>query len=601
MRDETTNDTDHMAWLQDLATFNQTSTSPSPQGTSMVPSRTESVNSAFKNKLGISDEELSNNGASTSFEDNYSIQNSAEKLSELEEEHARLSNSILSLSSHFAQIQFRLQQVTLAPPEKRDALLQELQQIASKPCIDLDEIKQDAAEIRNSKNDAEVDEKRRRVLKLIRDLKSQTEDLEKFAYEQGSGELPSTELKNRQKLVFEKLQENLNLNIELENLTEHELQHHVDLGICKLLEPIKEKEQLVDQLQTQIVDLERFVSFLQLESYEKSSLPGSPKLSERVPDAYSSARSLQSLNRGPPRRSNSYIFGLIPVKKQPFERNELKNTLRGNHYGDQRARLELAVDSVIQVLQKHSIISLDGPTDINADGDHDVPLDEPLSTMPDDNRRQEIFEWSEEAVVTVVRKTLCPSLKDLLEHGMKSEIPAESSLLSMGVLGCFPNRTAHLKQRQGGEGQVRELNHIWDVIVYFYEDRKQRELTDGSVGKLSQTFNLNDVQGKQITSRELLMYTIENIISTHKRLKRTPDAMWKAFVSAAMNEKKLPAWIRMIFRADFVVMKCYHSWSYVRHTGCEDIRPLLEKLHEFHVDLPVDLAIRPFEHIKDAF
>ena len=65
----------------------------------------------------------------------------------------------------------------------------------------------------------------------------------------------------------------------------------------------------------------------------------------------------------------------------------------------------------------------------------------------------------------------------------------------------------------------------------------------------------------------MLMFTIENIISTHKRLKRTPDAMWKAFVSAAMNEKKLPGWIRIIFRADFIVQKCYHPWSYVAHTG----------------------------------
>ena len=63
------------------------------------------------------------------------------------------------------------------------------------------------------------------------------------------------------------------------------------------------------------------------------------------------------------------------------------------------------------------------------------------------------------------------------------------------------------------------------------------------------------------------MYTIENIMSTHKRLKRTPDAMWKAFVSAAINERKLPGWIRIIFRADFIVSKCYYPWSYVAHTG----------------------------------
>ena len=111
-------------------------------------------------------------------------------------------------------------------------LLKELQDFASKPCIDLTEVKQEAQEIR-SQNDLneEIDEKRKRVLSLIRELKKQTDDLEKFAYEQGIGELPASELKQRQKLVFDKLQEKIQLNIELENLTEHELQRNVEDGI----------------------------------------------------------------------------------------------------------------------------------------------------------------------------------------------------------------------------------------------------------------------------------------------------------------------------------------------------------------------------------
>lgn len=34
--------------------------------------------------------------------------------------------------------------------------------------------------------------------------------------------------------------------------------------------------------------------------------------------------------------------------------------------------------------------------------------------------------------------------------------------------------------------------------------------------------------------------------------------------------------------------------------GCEDIRPLFEKLNEFNIELPVDLAIRPFSQ-KDTY
>lgn len=39
----------------------------------------------------------------------------------------------------------------------------------------------------------------------------------------------------------------------------------------------------------------------------------------------------------------------------------------------------------------------------------------------------------------------------------------------------------------------------------------------------------------------------------------------------------------------------------VKYLGCEDIRPLLERLHEYNFDLPVDLAVRPFEYMKEAF
>lgn len=189
------------------------------------------------------------------------------------------------------------------------------------------------------------------------------------------------------------------------------------------------------------------------------------------------------MNRNPPKRQNSLFSNFIGPKK--FEKNELKNTPRGNHYGDQRARLEITVDVVKKVLQKYSIVSLD-PGE--------------LSVFPDEKRQQEIFEWSEVEVVNIIRKEFCPALRDLLEHGMRKEIPNESGLIGTAVLGCFPNRTVKDNPNRSG---ARELSHIWDVIVYYYEDRKQKELNDGSVGKLSQTFKLDNVYGKSITSKEV--------------------------------------------------------------------------------------------------
>uniref|UniRef100_A0A914S0A4 RUN domain-containing protein n=1 Tax=Parascaris equorum TaxID=6256 RepID=A0A914S0A4_PAREQ len=102
---------------------------------------------------------------------------------------------------------------------------------------------------------------------------------------------------------------------------------------------MRAKEQLVEQLQTQIVDLERFVSFLQVET------------PERAPTSIASMPVVR------PKRSS--VLSLVGCGSRKFERNELKNTLRGNHYGDVRARLELAVDATVNICEKYLLLAID--------------------------------------------------------------------------------------------------------------------------------------------------------------------------------------------------------------------------------------------------
>lgn len=45
--------------------------------------------------------------------------------------------------------------------------------------------------------------------------------------------------------------------------------------------------------------------------------------------------------------------------------------------------------------------------------------------------------------------------------------------------------------------------------------------------------------------------------------------MWKAFICAALNHNRLPGWIRIIFRSNIVLSKCYHNWAYVARTGIQ--------------------------------
>uniref|UniRef100_A0A8R1XXU7 RUN domain-containing protein n=1 Tax=Onchocerca volvulus TaxID=6282 RepID=A0A8R1XXU7_ONCVO len=489
---------------------------------------------------------------------------------ELEEEQERLNSSLLSLSTHFAQVQFRLKQISRAEASERDRLLKELEDFAFRGCSDLGLEKRRRSPQMDNDKKIDVNQQKERQKILIAHLKQQLEDLEKYAYESGEGDLPSAEVMARQKAVIDKLHEKVQLDLELDRMSQSDLQKKVDEALKKLVNPIKAKEQLVEQLQAQIVDLERFIGFLQTETGER--LPNSIASLPVVPTKKSSFMSLIRFN-------------------QKFERNQLKQTPQGSHYGqndevvdrsdnfsDERARIELAVDATIQVMEKYLLLSVD--TDM-------------FHTDSSDKSYDEIFKCSEEEVVTVIRKQLCPAMRDLLEHGMNTVV---KHFVNFTSLGCYPRSSRATKNNS-----ARKLEHIWDVVMYYYDSKFGREYCDAPIRRLSQSYQLDVVAGRSVTSKQLLLSTIENITSTHSRLKRSSDAMWKALVSAALNEKKLPTWIRTIFCTEQIVEQCFAPWSYVARTGCEDTYQLLEHLHKYNFHLPVDLAVRPFHQMKDAF
>jgi len=55
----------------------------------------------------------------------------------LQEEHTQLNNSLLALTSHFAQVQFRLKQIIQGPRDDQENLLAELEEFAFAGCPDV--------------------------------------------------------------------------------------------------------------------------------------------------------------------------------------------------------------------------------------------------------------------------------------------------------------------------------------------------------------------------------------------------------------------------------------------------------------------------------
>lgn len=206
-------------------------------------------------------------------------------LRRLRAERRRLDSALLALSSHFAQVQFRLRQVVRGAPAEQQRLLRELEDFAFRGCPhvlgyggsedpssdDADGLLGDRPRLRGE--DQSEQEKRERLAtqrekqkELILQLKTQLDDLETFAYQEGSYDsLPQSVVLERQRVIIDELIKKLdmNLNEDLSSLSTEELRQRVDAAVAQIVNPARVKEQLVEQLKTQIRDLEMFINFIQ--------------------------------------------------------------------------------------------------------------------------------------------------------------------------------------------------------------------------------------------------------------------------------------------------------------------------------------------------
>ncbi|KAG0717754.1 RUN domain-containing protein 1 [Chionoecetes opilio] len=135
-----------------------------------------------------------------------------ERLRQLEEEQDQLSNSLMALTSHFAQVQFRLKQIVDASPEQKEGLLSQLELFANRGIPDM-----------------------RAPNAACLSLKQQLDDLELYVYETGEGGPPQAQIMERQRVIIEQLKDRLNLNVdEMDQLTLEDLRRQVDRAVREL-------------------------------------------------------------------------------------------------------------------------------------------------------------------------------------------------------------------------------------------------------------------------------------------------------------------------------------------------------------------------------
>ncbi|XP_023269603.1 RUN domain-containing protein 1 isoform X1 [Seriola lalandi dorsalis] len=516
----------------------------------------------------------------------------ATKMKKLEEEQDLLNSSLLALTSHFAQVQFRLKQIVHAQSEEKERMLAELEEFAFRGCPHVVGCRaQDAKQLENSVDLTErekrerLEAQREKQKDLIFQLKTQLDDLERFAYQEGSYDsLPQSVVMERQKVIIDELIEKLdvNLNEDIGNLSPEELRQRVDAAIAQIVNPARVKEQLVEQLKTQIRDLEMFINFIQDEV-------GNPLLSDvghsQQPQAAgTNARTPGEKRKVDPEQAQKMReTGLQLIQKalavlQIFAASQFgcaaghvpqsmwPQESAGQDYGPLLQRLEAAVEKV-RVLGSRRQPSLE----------HVVNYTSNSALGPRDE------------LTSSVRKELAIALKDLLAHGLFS--PSQTMSLVLAPISCLlPYRPAP------------QTMHPWELFVKYYHSKNGKAFVESPARQLSQSFSLPVGGGPvTVTPKQSLLWAIHTVLKEHGRYKRGPDTEFKALVCMALNEQRLVSWLNLLCKSGTLIHPHYQSWSYMAQTGFEGALRILGRISHLKFNLPVDLAVRQLKNIKDAF
>ena len=336
------------------------------------------------------------------------------------------------------------------------------------------------------------------------------------------------------------------------------------------------KEQLVDQLKTQVSDLERFIEFLQegkicIKSSKKGGIIFDGNVNQLIAKCKCSCASKHSQecvtnNNKHSKDKNKNKSNRTSKSKQPngrktdeelndsekatkmikrvlallqmftfvhfgcntksmmnksststkFERNTLKKTNKINHFGDLQAKLVLNIEHIIELTrQKH----------LN-DSDYTSECEESILIQ------------TNEKITNTVRKQLSVLLRDLLEHGLNTSlsscVSSDDRVMNQNDYSSFMNWNCFSQKARLINSNDRRVT-IWDVIVNYFYLKKGDQFRQTPARKLSLSFNLDIIGGIPITPKQTLLSAVDEIIDTHTKLKRSVDSHFKAFISRALK------------------------------------------------------------------
>uniref|UniRef100_A0A8D0FEP2 RUN domain-containing protein 1 n=1 Tax=Strix occidentalis caurina TaxID=311401 RepID=A0A8D0FEP2_STROC len=526
---------------------------------------------------------------------------SPQSVPRLRAERRRLQGALLALASHFAQVQFRLRQVARAGPAEQRRLLRDLEDFAFRGCPAPPPRGPGAAPVsepgpgpwcsgseREKQEQIELQKEKQR--ELILQLKTQLDDLETFAYQEGSYDsLPQSVVMERQRMIINELIKKLDMDLseDIATLSPEELRQRVDAAIAQIVNPARVKEQLVEQLKTQIRDLEMFINFIQDEVgssgkaedghcectgrkdgggfYKPSTRPSGNRVNPE------DARKMRETGLQLMRRMLA-VLQIFAVSQFGCATGQIPRTLwqkdqANQDYSPLIQKLELSVERVRQLALKHQ----QEDHVISSSDLQDVPL------------------GGRDELTLAVRKELTVALRDLMAHGLYAS--SQGMSLVLAPIACLIPAFTSSPQTM----------HPWELFVKYYNAKNGQAFVESPARKLSQSFALPVTGGGAVTPKQSLLSAIHTVLTEHDPFKRSADSELKALVCLALNEQRLVSWLNLICKSGALVQSHYQPWSYMANTGFESALNVLSRLSNLKFNLPVDLAVRQLKNIKDAF
>lgn len=163
-----------------------------------------------------------------------------------------------------------------------------------------------------------------------------------------------------------------------------------------------------------------------------------------------------------------------------------------------------------------------------------------------------------ETVTDLVRGTFAPTIKQVLEHGMRRP----------SFLGgpCHPWLFIE-------EAATREVEKDFDSVY--------------SRLVLCKTYRL-DEDGKVLTPEELLYRSVQSINQSHDNAHAQMDVKLRSLVCLGLNEQVLHLWLEVLCSCVEIVQKWYYPWSFIYSPGWVQIKCEVRILSQFAFNLNPD-------------